>query len=256
MTSSKTKPDFDIHWHKHGTPEIAQSKLIEARAFLRPVFEKIQNASAKLHILDVGCGDGVHAVALATGGFQFHYYYGIDFSHKALGLALKRIAPSGLSNTEFLVGDACCLPYASRSFDIVFSYGVISYTGRPDIVLNEMIRVCKPEGIIGLWLYPKLHGIGALIFSLARSICRFLGRRGSKAIVYFVIPFLPILPARSGVNLFNATWQQCAEVVAVNLLPDVLEFYNLYDVLEWFHKRKMTIQFIDPERPIAVWARV
>jgi SAM-dependent methyltransferase len=247
------KPGFDIHWGKHTIPEIAPTKLIEARSFLKPVYEKVRNTSAKLHILDVGCGDGVHAVALAKDGFCSHYY-GIDLSLKALRIARKRVGALGLTNANFQVGDARSLPYPSQSFDIVFSYGVISYTGMPEIVLNEMMRVCKLEGTIGVWLYPKLSSLGGSIFSFTRSICRLLGRRMSKVIVYAVIPLLPILPVRSGANLFNATWQQCAEVVEVNLLPEVLEFYTLEDVLAWFRKRQMKIQFIDPKRPIAVWA--
>lgn len=102
----------------------------------------------------------------------------------------------------------------------------------------------------------KGGGMGGAMFKFTRLVCRLIGRQFSKVIVYLIVPLLLFLPVRSGINLFNATWQQCVEVVEVNLLPAVLKFYTLEEVLEWFRRRQMRIQFIDPDRPIAIWACV
>jgi SAM-dependent methyltransferase len=253
----KVLSDFKAHWHKHAASEISPSKQAEARAFLRPLFERIEQAVEPMRILDVGCGDGVHAVVLTRAGLRTHRYCGIDLSTEAVRSAHGRMcAMEDETRAKLQVGDVLSLPYRSHGFDVVFSYGVLAYTGTPETALDEMIRVCKPGGLIGVWLYPKMESLGGKIFEFTRAVCHRLGRRLSKIIVYMIVPLLPILPVRSGVNLFNATWQQCVEVVEVNLLPEVLDFYTLDDVMEWFHRRDMEVEFTDMDRPIAVWARV
>lgn len=246
--------DFEVHWRMRAAPEISPSKQGEARSFLQPLFKRLGQANEPMHILDVGCGDGVHAVALAKAGLGAHYYYGIDLSAEAVRFAYRRIRAMQEARAKFQIGDTLSLPYRSHSFDVVFSYGVIAYTGAPQVALDEMMRVCKPGGLIGVWLYPKIEGMAGAIFKFTRLVCRRLGRQLSKIIVYIIVPLLPFLPVRSGINLFNATWQQCVEVVEVNLLPEVLDFYTLEEILRWFRRRQMKIQWIDPDRPVTVWA--
>lgn len=254
--AQKVQSDFKEHWHEHAALEISPSKQAEARAFLRPLFERMEQAVEPMHILDVGCGDGVHAVALAKAGLGAHCYYGIDLSTEAVRLTHGRMRAINEARVKLQIGDALSLPYRSHVFDNVFSYGVLAYTGALETALDEMIRVCKPGGLIGVWLYPEMKGLGGTLFEFTRAVCRRLGRRLSRIIVYMIVLLLPILPVRSGVSLFNSSWRQCVEVVEVNLLPEVLEFYTLEDVLEWFHRRDMEIEFIDMDRPIAVWARI
>lgn len=148
--------DFEVHWREHSAPEISLSKQGEARAFLRPLFERMGQANEPMRILDVGCGDGVHAVVLAKVGLGVYHYFGMDLSPKAAASAQGRMRALNGARAEFQVGNALSLPYHSHSFDIVFSYGVIAYTGEPEAALGEMVRVCKAGGLIGVWLYPKV----------------------------------------------------------------------------------------------------
>jgi ubiquinone/menaquinone biosynthesis C-methylase UbiE len=252
----KTRSDFEKHWSEQTTLDISLAKQAEARAFLRPLYERMTQSNDPMRILDVGCGDGVHAVVLTKEGLGGHRYYGIDLSSEAVKLAKRRVSELDWTGAEFQIGDALSLPYCSQSFHVVFSYGVVAYTDAPEVVLNEMVRVCKCGGLIGIWLYPKMDGLAGTLLESTRAVCRCLGRRLSKIIVYMIVPLLPLLPVRSGINIFNSTWKQCVEVVEVNLLPEVLEFHTLENVLHWFQKRQLEIQLVDPDRPIAVWARV
>jgi ubiquinone/menaquinone biosynthesis C-methylase UbiE len=250
----KAYQDFDAHWHENKLDVISVAKQAEAQGFLSPLLERIQAFTDPVKILDVGCGDGVHAFLLGK-SYPECMYRGLDLSLEATKVAHLRMQSMGRQKFWFEVGDAFFLPYPSASFDSIISYGVIAYTGNPEGALDEMMRVCKPEGLIGIWIYPKTEGLGGTLFNFVRSICKRLGRNLSKIVVYPIVLLLPILPVRSGANLFNSSWSQCVEVVEVNLLPPVLEFYTLDEVLKWFQKRKIKIEFIDPERPIAVWGR-
>lgn len=256
MFRRKNSTSFNSHWNANIVSEISSAKLSEARSFLRPLYEKMKESDESIQILDVGCGDGVHSLVLLEDGIDGHRYFGLDISLKACRLARERVRQINRGYAAFHCGDVSKLPYRSNSFEIVFSYGVLAYTDMPEAGFDEMVRVSKPGGLVGLWLYPKPKGLSGKLFNFTRSICHLLGRRFSKLVVYTVVLFLPFLPVRSGINLFNSTLRQCVEVVEVNLLPDVLEFYALENILEWFYKRDLKIQLVDPDRSIAVWARV
>ena len=61
----------------------------------------------KGHALDLGCGEGEHAVALAKKGWQV---IGVDFVRKAIENAKNAAEKSGVADkTEFLVGDVARL---------------------------------------------------------------------------------------------------------------------------------------------------
>jgi len=92
-------------------------------------------------VLDVGCGTG-----FATEGLLEHadVVYGIDQSEHQLEKAYAKFGKHG--RVRFHRGDAERLPFASNSFDIVWSSGSIEYWPNPILALREFRRVLKPGG--------------------------------------------------------------------------------------------------------------
>ncbi len=94
-------------------------------------------------ILDVCCGTGDIAIALAEGGPGLSVT-GLDFSPAMLEAAGKK--GEGITNLQFLQGDAMNLPFADGRFDAAcISFGLRN-TPDYDRVLREMRRVVKPGG--------------------------------------------------------------------------------------------------------------
>jgi SAM-dependent methyltransferase len=62
----------------------------------------LENIPSNINILDLGCGNGKLAQALAEGGFQGEYF-GFDFSYELLGFARKSLENS--INFSFIQGD-------------------------------------------------------------------------------------------------------------------------------------------------------
>jgi hypothetical protein len=66
---------------------------------------------------------------------------------------------------------------------------------------------------------------------------------------------MPFLPTQSKLNLKNATWSQCLEIVLVNIAPKQLYFPETAEIEEWFRINNITILEIDHDNPITIWGR-
>jgi len=115
--------------------------------FLRAPYEYIENnllnGLENKKILDYCCGTGVYSVIPAVRKASI---FGIDFSEKSIEIAKKRAALHGVDdNSHFSVGDAEELDFEDNFFDMVLSYGSLSYLNL-DKSFKELKRVLKPSG--------------------------------------------------------------------------------------------------------------
>ena len=82
------------------------------------------------HVLDVGCGLGGDAVALAEQVGSGGRVVGVDNSEKLILDARQRVTASALP-VEYHVGDIYALPFADRSFDGCRADRVFQHLDRP-----------------------------------------------------------------------------------------------------------------------------
>ncbi len=106
--------------------------------------------------LDAGCNWGRWTIAAAQNGYQ---PIGIDPSLKAIRAARRISRQLGVS-TDFVVGDARYLPFATGCFDVGFSYSVLQHFSKQTakISLDEMARTVKEDGKI-LVQMPNKFGL-------------------------------------------------------------------------------------------------
>ena len=112
---------------------------------LRPPYELYQSliyrhADDGSSILEIGAGMGENTEILLNTGA---HVCAIDISEKSLSVLRKRFLDSQLTTK---VADMEKLPFDDLQFDMVVSAGSLSY-GDNGVVLNEIYRVLKPEGI-------------------------------------------------------------------------------------------------------------
>jgi SAM-dependent methyltransferase len=96
-------------------------------------------------VLDLGCGNGRHAIYFARLGMKAA---GVDVSQQAIDWADDWAKREGLE-VDFRVGDIADLPYADGSFDAVVSHGVLDHV-KPALAAaatREVRRILTPGGL-------------------------------------------------------------------------------------------------------------
>lgn len=91
--------------------------------------------------LDVGCGPGHLAVALAP--FVKHAT-GVDLTPAMLAKARAHQQDSGATNITWQQADATALPFPDATFSLVVSRAMFHHAADPAATLREMIRVAGP----------------------------------------------------------------------------------------------------------------
>ena len=124
---------------------------LESRGRDRGFTRLFDNYSSRLdlqggaQVLEIGCGTGVVARALARKNDADIHVTGIDHSSTLIRVANRRAEEEGVADRmTFEVADAHALPFRDARFDAVILHTVISHVSEPATVLGEAGRVLCP----------------------------------------------------------------------------------------------------------------
>jgi len=100
-------------------------------------------------LLDLGCGEGRHAIAAAKLGFDVT---AVDYEPLALRRAAASARAAGVRGIVFRRADALHLPFGKSTFGVVIDYGCLHHQKKADwpIYLAGILRVLKPRGLLVL----------------------------------------------------------------------------------------------------------
>jgi len=111
-------------------------------------------AVAELHegetVLDLGSGGGIDVLLSARRVGPTGRAFGLDMTDEMLDLARKNAAEAGVTNVEFLKGLIEAVPLPDASVDVIISNCVINLSTDKPRVFDEMFRVLRPGGRIGV----------------------------------------------------------------------------------------------------------
>lgn len=117
--------------------------------------------------LDDGCGSGRYSFALKSLGCG--RVKGVDISSEALELA-RKMNPFSAKEVSFEEGSVLELPADDKSFDFVFSNGVLHHTTDIAKGLREIFRVLDDGGSCWLYLYGGKESLFWDIVDICRSL--------------------------------------------------------------------------------------
>jgi len=119
--------------------------------FHEKIFDKIYtifSESGDDEILDAGCGNCTHAIALARRGLRV---FGIDFSDAALSAGRAMIAQCGLDGQiKLQQDDLTALSFQDARFKNVICWGVMMHIPQFRQAIGELARVTRPNGLIAV----------------------------------------------------------------------------------------------------------
>lgn len=105
-----------------------------------------QRPLAGCRVLDVGCGGGILAEAMARKGAQV---LGIDLADKSLKIAQLHALESGTSSVTYLNADAETLAHErAGQFDLVTCMEMLEHVPDPASVVAACARLLKPGGTV------------------------------------------------------------------------------------------------------------
>lgn len=118
------------------------------REEMRPIFYHYLGITPDSSILDAGCGTGVFGRYLAK-GLQKGHVTGFDINEGFIDFGKRKLKELSLDVMVTLeLDDGFNLHYADNSFDAVTNYTYIGVLSDPIAGLRELIRVCKPNGVV------------------------------------------------------------------------------------------------------------
>ena len=136
-----------------------QNSIIESykrvSSFYDLTFGQVFRPGQKAIIKKMDCIDSDNVLEIGIGtGSSLQYYpketkvVGIDISPDLLEVAKKRIVKDKIHNKHILLMNGERLSFPDNSFDKVVGMYVVSVTQNPQVLVEEMKRVCKNDGDI------------------------------------------------------------------------------------------------------------
>ncbi|MBA2693504.1 MAG: class I SAM-dependent methyltransferase [Rubrobacter sp.] len=117
-------------------------------------------------VLDVATGSGNTAISAAR---RFCEVTGMDLAPESIEHARKRAEAEGMEIT-FDVGDAEEMPYPDASFDAVLSTLGVMFCPRQEKAADELLRVCRSGGRIGLANWTPDGFIGDMFRTIGKHV--------------------------------------------------------------------------------------
>lgn len=107
--------------------------------------ERVAGGLANKAVLDVGCGGGILAEAMASAGARVT---GIDLSEKALGVAQLHRLESGVAVDYRLIAAEALAAETPARFDIVTCMEMLEHVPDPGSIIKACAALAKPGGTL------------------------------------------------------------------------------------------------------------
>ncbi len=118
----------------------------------KPLYELLNDSvgilskNEDLKILEIGCGTAIDSCIFASNTKRSKFFC-LDFFYSALELANK-ISKKFNVKLHFLNSDAGNISIKDKTFDLIFSQGVMEHFRDPSFMMKEQVRLLKDEGIL------------------------------------------------------------------------------------------------------------
>ena len=176
--------NFSFEWTKHRTTQLdsANNSRESEERFADSLPFPLVELAGKI-VLDVGCGMGRFAeIVLKYGGTVV----GIDLSY-AVDAAWTNMGQHPKAN--FVQANIFSLPFASASFDLIYSLGVLHHTPDPRAAFDCLPRLLKPNGTLMTTFYAGYNKAYVAASEFWRWMFRRIPRPTLYKMAHVSVPF-------------------------------------------------------------------
>ena len=192
------------------------SRYMEGGA--REFYERL-NIAPGCQLLDVACGSGQLALMAAKDGVEVA---GVDIVGNLVVRARARAQAEGL-NARFEEADAESLPFDDARFDVVVSLIGAMFAPRPQVVAQQLLRVCVPGGTIAMANWTPQGFVGQMF----KSVSKFIAPSGMPSPVLWGDE--PTVRERLGHGLSELSLTKRQYLFSYPFAPsEVVEFFRRY----------------------------
>lgn len=159
-----------IHWGYWPDPSLADGTVgdfalaAERLTNLVTAFTPVRQGQV---IADVGCGLG-GTLASLNQRFEGMDLIGLNIDPRQLELARASVLARGDNTVRFVEADACCLPLADASVDVVLAIECIFHFQSRLAFFKEAKRVLRPAGVLVLTDFVQVVASSNLLKALCR----------------------------------------------------------------------------------------
>jgi ubiquinone/menaquinone biosynthesis C-methylase UbiE len=145
-------------WAAGDYPELVRDMLTD----LGPALVAASGVGAGERVLDVAAGTGNTSIPAAKAGASV---VASDLTPELFDAGRKAAADAGVE-IEWRLADAEALPFAEAEFDTVLSSIGVMFAPHHQVAADELVRVCRPGGTIGLLSWTPEGFIGQMFATM------------------------------------------------------------------------------------------
>lgn len=217
---------FGFQWRRYARTQLDNVDSHESEeTFRRKTGFTPEELSGKL-VLDVGCGMGRFAEVASRWGARV---VGVDLSQAA------EVAASNLADREnvtFLQANLFSLPFALKSFDYIYSIGVLHHTPNCEKAFRSLLPFLKPGGRIAIWLYSGYNKWYRLS-DFYRKLTSRLPNNWLLALCHVAVPLYPVHRLLRHVPILGRPLSALLSyVLPVSLNPK--RDWRVLDTFDWY----------------------
>jgi SAM-dependent methyltransferase len=177
---------FGYEWNSHSRIYLDGTDRFRIHSTQAQMKRKLGLTAATVRdrrLLDVGCGTGANAAAMAEWGAA--EVFCVDVS-SAVDAAFTNLRYR--DNVHVVQADVFALPFRHETFDVIYSTGVLMHTPDTRQAFLSMVPLLRAEGTIAIWVYEDFRGITRWWSDVLRTVTTKMNPRVLHALCWLAVP--------------------------------------------------------------------
>jgi len=137
------------YWENTTTKDVSIENFTQAAEKLSQKVYDSAKVTEDMSVLDCGCGFG-GTISSLNNRFNNMQLTGLNIDPRQLARAKEQVQPRAQNKIEFIEANACKLPFADNSFDVVLAVECIFHFPSRERFFKEASRVLKPGGKLAI----------------------------------------------------------------------------------------------------------